>query len=482
VATAKTGYLFRLLEVDVLGFPEADITRSSVSFVVSGDTVITPQFIVNPYPALAGQWSGLISDGWTSGLVTVTVNASGGYTMRVQSGRNSFSSSGVLGVGGRVQVNVPAAFWPYSETKNASNQTNSTALNPTTATLSLEGGRLKFVWGSGDPSALSYGSATLDKSNGATLVSALPSRRYNSALWKYADTSRTSWDQHAGFCTADMTTTGLGVFLGTVRVGDKTVRYSFSGNLVAGPAADAPVSGSTVSTTDPYTGYPYTGTYPGTTYPGPYTYPLTTPTTPVVIVDPKEAIDYVAKGGARLNFYAVAASSELVVHGSVGLNGTQLRGPLSTRYVRTGTSDPLAGTSTSAASTYEVDYRVNGYPYVAPKSGMVALPFVQPGTLSFGVSAGTAPMGRLSLVSFRPVFQYTGGASSGGVSLAAQSASLSTLLTNGGFSGSVTTTGSVNGTAAVATRVTRGFSGVLLQGGTQSAVGITTDGLPIKFQ
>ncbi len=370
----------RLLEVSVLGTPEDDITRSSAALTVSGDTVITPQFISNPFPALAGNWSGLLEDKWVSGLVTVSVTSAGQFSLRALSGRNSFSRAGTFDGSGRAQIAVPANFWPYAETKNVSAGMNSTAKYPTMASLGIEDGRLKFAWGWADISSGEYdgGNSYLEKSFDApALVAALPSKRYNAALWK-GQRGAASMDTAAGFCTADLTSGGVGLFFGMARVADKAVRFSFSGNLVSGTARFS-----------------------------------------------AEDWNWVPPGGA-LNFYSVTSSSEVIVFGRAGLHGSFVRGPLSSRFVRTGPMDPLA--ASLDAVTAEADYQITGYPYLAPAPGAIPRPFTQPGKLSFGVTLGSAPLGTLRLSGTRPVFLFQSGVNTGGFSLTAQRASLSLFL------------------------------------------------------
>jgi formylglycine-generating enzyme required for sulfatase activity len=433
IATPKAGYLFRVLEVDVDGLPENDITRSNVTLTISADTTITPQFIVNPFPALVGSWSGLLEDGWTSGLVSVNMTRTGAFTLRVVSGRNSFSVSGIMDASGRARIAVPASFWPYSETKNASNTPNSTALNPLAATLNLVGGKLRFTWGNGDPASAAYGSADLDQAALATAVSKLPSRRYTAALWRSTGSSTAAYDRTAGFFTADLSTSATALAVGVAKVSDKVLRFSFSGNLVSnGTLGTAAASESWNDMTS----------------------------------------------GLCLNYYAVTSSTDLVVHGAFGLNASELRGPLSSRRIRTGALDPLADAAVQTLSANEMDFRINGFPYVAPKTGQAPLPFVSPGTLSFEVWCSSLSAGTLAWTNSRPVFQASPGAVSAAAGLALRTASVVPLITNGAFSGSIQTLA----TGSSTTVSNRSLSGVLLQGGTQAGVGLTSDGLPILIQ
>jgi len=192
--------------------------------------------------------------------------------------------------------------------------------------------------------------------------------------------------------------------------------------------------------------------------------------------------------GLCLNYYAVTSSSDLVVHGALGLNQTELRGPLSTRRVRTGALDPFADATTQTLAANELNYRITGFPYVAPKVGRVPLPFVSPGFLSFGVRCGDLLLGRLSWTNSRPIFKSQPGSVSDSQELTLRSAVLSALATNGAFTGSMQTLR----TDSVAAPTNHSFSGVLLQSGsvgympgvdlTQPGIGLTSDGLPITFE
>lgn len=109
-AAAKPGYLFRHLEVVVDGSPESDITRPSVELVVSAETYISAQFIKDPFPALQGNWSGLLGD---TGRISLTLQKSGAFSVKLVSGRNAFSASGKLDASGLVRIPVPDSMAPY---------------------------------------------------------------------------------------------------------------------------------------------------------------------------------------------------------------------------------------------------------------------------------------------------------------------------------------------------------------------------------
>jgi sugar lactone lactonase YvrE len=452
VATPQPGYLFRLLEVNVDGLPEDDITRNNVSLVVSADTSITAQFIPNPYPAMAGQWTGTIMDGWTSGLVLLNMTPTGAYSIRIVSGRNSLSRNGVLDVSGNSLISIPASFWPYSETKNSQETANSTARKPVSARVSLQSGALKFEWGNGDPSLEAFGSADLSKAADAALVASLTARRYNSAVWRDLgatlidqDGSTTRfWDKGAGFASIDFSTSGIALMSGMTRVADKTVRYTFSGSV--------------------------------------------TPVRPIlgVIADAGGYL-YGPPDGVCMKPYAVTNASDIVLDGVLEFDRAEVSGPLTTRYVRTGTPDFRASVGASASirwdsigSPYDLEFAVSGYPYVAPKVGQVPLPFLIPGRPSFGVTIGTNRIGTLSLAGVRPFFRS--GATGPSENWTMLSASMSVTTTNGVFTGNALMQGTLTGGTGSASRMTRSFNGLLLQGGSQAAAGISGDGWPVSFE
>lgn len=122
-ATANPGYLFRLLEVVVDGSPESDISKASVDLVVSAETYISAQFIKDPFPALEGNWSGLLRDyseeGYDNygvsarGRITLTLQKTGAFSLKLVSGRNAFSASGKIDASGLVRIPVPESMVPY---------------------------------------------------------------------------------------------------------------------------------------------------------------------------------------------------------------------------------------------------------------------------------------------------------------------------------------------------------------------------------
>ena len=109
-ATANPGYLFRLLEVVVDGSPESDISRPSVELVVSAETYISAQFIKDPFPALAGNWSGLLGNG----RISLTLQKSGAFSLKVVLGRNAFSASGKIDASGFVRIPIPVSMAAYN--------------------------------------------------------------------------------------------------------------------------------------------------------------------------------------------------------------------------------------------------------------------------------------------------------------------------------------------------------------------------------
>jgi hypothetical protein len=121
-ASPKPGFLFRLLEVVVQGTPEDDISRPSVELAITADTVISAQFIADPFPALAGNWNGFLAVGggfglldWNNqlGRVSLTMTKTGNFSLKLVSGRNAFSATGKMDASGVARVTVPENFAPY---------------------------------------------------------------------------------------------------------------------------------------------------------------------------------------------------------------------------------------------------------------------------------------------------------------------------------------------------------------------------------
>ena len=203
-AVAKPGYVFRLLEVVVNGAPEDDISRPIMDVVIAGETVITPQFIVNPFPALAGQWNAAMQLGYNYGIVNLTVTKTGNYSIRVTSGRNTFSYNGVFDASGLAKIPIPVNFTPYGSNRSSNgNYTGTTQY----AYLSINSG-IQFSWsenGGGDM----YSSFTLAKAGEAGLVAKLPSRRYTTGLQGSGGT---------GYSAVDVSLSGAVLYSGVVNV------------------------------------------------------------------------------------------------------------------------------------------------------------------------------------------------------------------------------------------------------------------------
>jgi hypothetical protein len=448
-AVAQPGYLFRLLEVVVDGVPVDDISRASTDVVVTAETVITPQFIANPFPALAGQWTGALAGQMTgassssigAGFVNLTVTKTGAFTLKVVQGRNSFSATGVMDASGSVQIKVPSNFYPYgiSPVRNGEEY----------CSLLLNKG-IRFSFGA------NYSSRDIDgldssrdgdefiallKAADAQTVAGLQSRRFNAAF------SDSPSDGYAGF---DMRASGIVLSTGMVNLpGDstsevgylqKTVRYSFSTPLVLGDGRDgAPVDN-----------------------------------VPMV------------------KFYAVASPSSICVSGYAFIDGGGMSGEVRTATVSTGIWDPErfpSGPLADGRDPYNSEFMINGVAYIAPKIGQLAPPFsgdqsaftVNASVRSDGLPYGsTNTMGDLTLSGGRPVFRYRAVAGPNGEAPFVKSATLGFITSTGAFSGSLVT--QING----ATK-TRAYTGVVVRaagdesGGT-IAVGMSSDGLLISFE
>ena len=432
-ASAKTGYLFRLLEVDVQGLPESDISRNTLSLSVTADTVITPQFIVNPFPALAGQWTGNCSTNNNGGdaYVSLTINKTGAFSIRVTQGRNAFGYKGFMDASGIARISIPGNFYPYASGSSNNNYLYGSSTYPAYCTLSLVNG-INFNFGDQAGSGL-YGTSPLSKAASPTVVATLASKRFNASL--------ASGDYYynavaaPGFASYDIGSSGVVLSSGMVNVTPsnsnsslplKTVRYTFSSPLVM------------------------------------------------------ESV-YVSSGSFKsvpaVNFTSIGAPSDIGLIGHLNLNESSLTGSFIASQFVTGPLDPNYG-SNSYNGNYYSSFDLLGYAYIAPKVGQAPLPFMLSGPTSFAASMGDLSMGTLSLVNLRPLFRSTPGTVSASQGLSLRSAALSALTTNGAISGSVVTVGTASGSPVKS----RTFSGVLLQGGSQAGTALTTDGLQINFR
>ena len=442
VATPAPGYLFRLLEIDVQGLPENDITRTPVSLTVTGNTVITPQFILNPFPALAGQWTGNCSANNKGGdaFVSLTVGKTGAFSIRVTQGRNSFAYNGVMDASGVVRIPVPSNFYPYASSRSSDyTAVYGSSAYPAFCTLSLVNG-INFNFGDQAGSGM-YQTSSLSKAAGPTVVASLASKRFNAGLsgdgtYDYNTGLLLFRAAAPGFASYDIGNTGAVLGSGMVNVNPtnsnsglpmKTVRYTFSSPLVM------------------------------------------------------ERV-YVSSGSSKLvpsvNFTSIGTPTDIGIIGHLYLEDSSLTGSFTASQFVTGPLDPNYG-SNSYNGNYYSNFNLVGYAYTAPKVGQVPLPFRLPSTLSFSAFVSDLPVGTLSLVNLRPTFKAaTAGTSSASQGLALRAAAMSALTTNGAFSGTVITVG----TGAASPAKSRTFTGVLLQGGSQIGVGLTTDGIQVSFQ
>jgi hypothetical protein len=180
--------------------------------------------------------------------------------------------------------------------------------------------------------------------------------------------------------------------------------------------------------------------------------------------------------GGYLTYYAVSSVSNILVSGAMGLNKSELIGPLCTNLMGAGDQNLTSSGTASAQTSFENNYRITGYPYIAPKLGQVPLPFVSTSKLSFDVSASTVEMGSLTYTAGRPLYRVLPIGTVTGGSFNVNGSTMNVLTTNGAIKGTLTTTPKTGGPTN-----SRSFSGVLLQGGTQNAAIITADGVPVLF-
>jgi hypothetical protein len=360
------------------------------------------------------------------------VGKTGAFSIRVTQGRNSFAFNGVMDASGVVRIPIPSNFYPYASKSNNNYGYGSSAY-PAFCTLSLVNG-INFNFGDQVGSGM-YQTSPLSKAASPTVVASLASKRFNASLtsgYNYGMTLPNS----PGFASYDIGNTGVVLCSGMVNVNPssgnsglpmKTVRYTFSSPLVM------------------------------------------------------ESV-YVSSGSSKLvpavNFTSIGTPTDIGIIGDLNLNDSSLTGSFTASQFVTGPLDPNYG-SNSYNGNYYSNFNLVGYAYTAPKVGQTPLPFLQPSRLNFSAFMGDLPIGTLSLVNLRPTFRTAvAGTSSVSQGLALRAAAMSALTTNGAFSGTVITVGTGSATRATS----RTFTGVLLQGGTQVGVGLTTDGLPVSFQ
>ena len=445
-ATPKAGYLFRVMEVVVGGVPLDDITPSRAAvaeFTLTGDTEITPQFILNPYPALAGQWSGVFSEANGTvlpssnstaamgtarkpasspgtGAVTLSVTKTGTYTLRVIWGRSAFSTAGVFDSAGFARISVPAVF---GQPVKFSGGGDSVAIGTggsgwgalAYATLSVDEG-IRFECGNnGQGGAFCFQSVALDKALDPAAIKeitgALP-RRYNA----------TTGD---GFVGVDVTAAGNVVVSGASANGSRgSVRLRIS------------YSASTAFTKNGLAGW---------------------------------------SDSWGTNFYSVASPAGRIVRGLLDLTPEGCSGRVASSQANTGALDPLQQFATDDFSAIGVDGRV----YISPSPLLAPAPFWAGNTADVYL-AGSFKMGGLSWLGRGFVFRPTVAGYAGAV-FAVRGASVSINPATGVFSGTVLSTGSIQGGTASAQQ-SRSFGGVLIQRFGGSGVGVTADGLGISVQ
>lgn len=429
LAVPKAGYLFSLLEVVVDGVPLEDISLLPYNVVVAGETTITPRFVANPFPALAGQWTGASSSmGMASGFVTLTVTRTGAFTLKVvQGGKKSFSYSGVMGALGSALIKVPSTLYPFVRDED-SNGTDYCSLR-------IDNG-IHFSFGDDLSAAPDQRSSALSKAAGLEVVRSLPSRRFNSALGEVP----------AGYAGFDVTAAGIVVSTGMVNLEERDID--------------------------------------GETFPR-KTLRFTSSTPLVMVAASDPTLDEFVPG---VNFYTVGVPNTLCVNGSAKMDGSSLLGSLGTATVRTGALDPAQ--LTDDAVNYGTDgyyntFSMAGSAYIAPKAGQLPPPFSESQsvftvTASVPSEAAAYTMGDLQLVKAKPAFQYRAVNGAAGEAPFVKKATMALLPAKGAFSGSLTT--QVNGVPK-----TRVYTGVVVQakgdtGVGPIAVGISADGLLISFE
>jgi sugar lactone lactonase YvrE len=177
-ASARPGYLLRLLEVTVNGVPEEDISKTTANVLVNGDTVITPQFIPNPFPRLAGRWTGVMNDSRVGGNISLTVDSLGSYSIKIQVGRNSFSYAGKMDASGLTKIPIPVGFTPYAQFNKSPSWSSSAS--PSYAYLRIGNGITFDFWNEEEGDGAT--SLPLVKAASASDIAQLASRRFNLAL------------------------------------------------------------------------------------------------------------------------------------------------------------------------------------------------------------------------------------------------------------------------------------------------------------
>ena len=213
-AVANKDSFFRELQVRVGSGISQKTTRPTRDLLVTDTTEISPVFVLNPFPALAGQWAGALPQPGADGFVNLTVTKTGTFTLRVVQGRNTFSYAGVMDASGSPGIVVPSSFYPVAEGGSA-------------ATFSIElnnGLRLKV-----GPKDAAGNSSDLAKAAPPEAVKGLPSKRFNAAMQNLASVGYFGFDvTPAGAVLATGMVNLQGGSLGGVAYPQKTVKYSFS--------------------------------------------------------------------------------------------------------------------------------------------------------------------------------------------------------------------------------------------------------------
>jgi hypothetical protein len=210
-ALANTGSLFSKFEVKLDGslqpapgqqrpLPTLDVFVSNASSTIE----ITPVFVANPFPSLAGQWTGLAAG---DGVANLTVTRTGTFTLRVRRGRATVSYAGVMDASGR--ASIPA--------ENLLIELNNGVL------------QLRSI----GPDV--FYSGVLARAANPDSIKSLPHTRFNAALVGGADA--------AGYFTFEAKSAAVVVSTGMVNLPGgsqggalyppKTVRYSFSTPLLS---------------------------------------------------------------------------------------------------------------------------------------------------------------------------------------------------------------------------------------------------------
>lgn len=418
-AVPRTGYLFQMLAMVVDGVGVGDVPRATSELIVAGDTVMTPKFVVNPFAAAAGQWTGTTSNaGAAPGLVSVVVTKTGAFTLRLTQGRNSVSRSGVLDASGNALIKLPPTFFVVG--------TGGSPQTVEQGSLRLDNG-LKFSFGNVSTAA----SGALSKAASVQMVGSLRSKRFNAALGEALSP--------VGYASFDVSTSGsvfaTGMFnvaagsLAGVAYPQKTVKYSFSVPLVVIPTSN-----------------------PTRFLPGVNVYGLASD---ICINGPVLIDDVILSGSAGLSavFDPSKPATVTASYGSLLVNGSAYVAPRAGQLV-----PPFAAGSRTS-------FVVSAAARMVPTAGYAA----QGSTL-----------GELKLTGFRPVFRYTAVSAPSSSGLVVKGATMSITAASGSFSGSLSTQHNAPLLRRMFYGVVLRSEGPQTVG--PLAVGMSTDGLLISFE